>query len=234
MMRCILWLTGTIVFLAACQNKPQPVMRTLPKEILVPPIRSARVATAVPRPATAAPLVEPEATPMPTPVQRMERIEPAALPPQRIVAPAIDLDAPVVPMKWRNVIRDGQEFTEWEIPGYAAGFQVGSAFPGQPGNTVISAHHNIEGRVFEYLRNLVPGDSVFLYTAEDVFQYVVVDKFILREEGASPEQRRQNAQWIGPSVDERLTLVTCWPPTGNAYRLIVIAKPAELVAARTP
>ena len=233
-----LWLVSLVVVLAACRNaEAPPVRRALPKEILVPPTRTVERITRISEPDPATPS-KPAATPStasvatPTPVPAMKRLQPAALPPERIVAPAIDLDAPVVPMPWRNVVRDGQVFTEWEVPSYAAGFQIGSAFPGQPGNTVISAHHNIEGRVFENLWKLVPGDSVFLYTAENVFRYVVEESFLLREQGVPPEQRRQNAVWIGPSVDERLTLVTCWPPDGNAYRLIVIAKPAEVLAAQ--
>jgi sortase A len=53
----------------------------------------------------------------------------------------------------------------------------------------------------------------------------VQDKFIVKEVGVSLAQRRQNAQWIAPTRDERLTLVTCWPPDGNTYRVIVVAKP---------
>ncbi len=239
--RNVLWLLGILMVLSACRGKnpPPPVRRTLPKEILLPPTRTIESAPGLPKrrrvtpsvpAATPTPVLTP--TPTPTPVPSMQRTRPAALPPQRIVVPAIELDAPVVPMRWHNVVRNGQEFTEWDIPDYAAGFQIGSALPGQPGNTVIAGHHNIKGRVFDRLWNLVPGDSIYLYTAENVFHYVVEDMFFLRELGASPEQRRQNAVWIGPSLDERLTLVTCWPPTGNAYRLIVIAKPAQLVAAQ--
>lgn len=161
----------------------------------------------------------------------MRRTSPAKLPPLRITAPSIELDAPVRPMAWRNVQRGGVLITEWSIPADAAGYQVGSAFPGQPGNTVLSGHNNIEGRVFENLWRLAPGDWIYLYTAEDEFQYIVEDSFLLRELGASLEQRYQNARWIGPTDDERLTLVTCWPPTGNAYRLIVVAKPVSQATA---
>jgi sortase A len=155
----------------------------------------------------------------------MKRISPAQLPPERILVPEIGLDAPVVPMTWQNVVQDGMLRTEWIVPAEAAGYQVGSAFPGQVGNTVISGHHNIEGKVFENLRHLVPGDSIYVHTAEDVFHYVVEDSFLLHELNASLEQKYENARWIGPTADERLTLVTCWPPTGNAYRLIIVAKP---------
>jgi sortase A len=41
----------------------------------------------------------------------------------------------------------------------------------------------------------------------------------------SEEKRLENARWIGPFPDERLTLVTCWPYTNNTHRVIVIAKP---------
>jgi sortase (surface protein transpeptidase) len=55
---------------------------------------------------------------------------------------------------------------------------------------------------------------------------VVIDRFILPERGVSDEQRRQNAQWIMPTNVERLTLVTCWPYTGNSHRVIVVAEPS--------
>ena len=37
----------------------------------------------------------------------------------------------------------------------------------------------------------------------------------------------ENAAWIMPSEDERLTLVTCWPYTSNTHRLIIVARPVE-------
>jgi sortase A len=36
----------------------------------------------------------------------------------------------------------------------------------------------------------------------------------------------ENARWIEPTEDERLTLVSCWPYETNAYRLVVVARPA--------
>ncbi len=163
-------------------------------------------------------------TPVPAPTARAP--SPANRPPDRIVAPSIKLDARVVEMGWRTVRRGQGEVTEWIVPSFAAGFAIGSALPGQVGNTVLSGHHNIEGKVFEHLIHLSPGDPVSLYVGDTLYSYTVDEKFLLREEGVSAEQRLQNAQWIAPTTDERLTLVTCWPPTGNTYRLIVIARPA--------
>jgi len=133
-------------------------------------------------------------------------------------------------MGWRTVLRGQSLVTEWMVPAFAVGFAMGSAFPGQIGNTVLSGHHNIEGKVFERLILLNPGDPIHLYVDDSVYSYTVTEKFLLREDGISEAQRLQNAQWIQPTSDERLTLVTCWPPSGNAYRLIVIAHPKPLQA----
>jgi len=139
------------------------------------------------------------------------------------VIPALGLDAPVVVMGWQVNPKTGQP--EWQIPANAAGFHRDSALPGWPGNTVLSGHHNIAGKVFAGLWNLQPGDAVELYVGKQLYRYRVEDVLIVPERGASDEQRRQNAQWIAPTKDERLTLVTCWPPDGNSHRTIVIARP---------
>jgi sortase A len=48
----------------------------------------------------------------------------------------------------------------------------------------------------------------------------------LQERWQTTEERLENARWIQPSADERVTLVTCWPRFGNSHRLIVVAAPA--------
>jgi sortase A len=134
----------------------------------------------------------------------------------------IGLHAPVVEVGWRAAA-DGA--SEWETGDYAAGFLSGSALPGAAGNTVISGHHNIKGKVFERLHELKPGDEVTLRASGREYRYVVEDSFILPERSVPDEQRMQNARWIAPTSDERLTLVTCWPANDNSHRLIVIARP---------
>lgn len=230
MTRYIIIMAAAIGLLTACRSEPE-TPDAGSKEILQPSTHR-RVDNTTAPPVTATVTVPdtptPEATP--TPVAAMQRTSPASSPPKRIVIPDIELDAPVNPMAWQNIQNDDLTVTEWDIPVNAAGYQVGSSLPGQQGNTVLAGHHNIKGRVFENLRHLDPGDSIELYTEGNKYHYAVSDKFLLWELGAPPEQRRQNARWIGPTDDERLTLVTCWPPTGNAYRLIVVAKPANLTA----
>ncbi len=165
----------------------------------------------------------PTATPSPTPWL------PAEQPPTRIVAPAIGLDAPVVPMGWAMVDRDGVMKAEWEVPANAAGWHMNSALPGHGGNVVLSGHHNIKGKVFRYVVDLNPGDEIFLYVGDTVYPYIVTEKYILKEAGMPLHVRRKNAQWIMPTDDERLTLVTCWPYEwpGNSHRVIVVAHPPE-------
>jgi sortase A len=135
------------------------------------------------------------------------------------------VDAEVVEVGLRKVEGKGKSVFVWETADYAAGFHLGSAYPGNVGNTVLSGHHNIKGEVFRYLVLLEPGDEVYLYVGEVEYTYVVVEKFIIPEKYASLEQRRENAKWIGYFPDERLTLVTCWPYISNTHRVIVIAKP---------
>ena len=118
------------------------------------------------------------------------------------------------------------EVFTWTVPDFhAVGWHVTSAPPGASGNTVINGHNNIKGEVFRYLQEARPGDSVILEAEGERHEYLVSERRIVRESGASLETRITNAQWVAPTDDERLTLVTCWPPTGNAHRLIVIARP---------
>jgi sortase A len=149
------------------------------------------------------------------------------LPPERIVAPSIGLNAPVVPVGWQEVRQKaGGTATMWIVPDDAAGWHANSAMPGNGGNVVLSGHHNMGGEVFRYLVDLKQGDPVVLYADGREYNYVVSDRFVLPERGMPEEQRRQNAQWIMPTTVERLTLVTCWPYTDNSHRVIVLANPA--------
>lgn len=168
-------------------------------------------------------------TPLPTEVPP-EMVLPTPVltgPPTRIQAPSIALDAPVVEVGWRIRFLGDEETLEWEVPDDAAGYHKGSAYPGQVGNTVISGHNNMGSEVFRYLADLNIGDELILWVGAQEFHYRIAHKEILLEDGVSDEQRRENARWIAPTDDERVTLVTCWPYTGNSHRLIVVARPTS-------
>jgi sortase A len=152
---------------------------------------------------------------------------PARVPPDHIQAPSIGLDAPVQPVGWQETAKKaGGVASMWVVPDDAAGWHVNSAMPGHGGNIVISGHHNMGTEVFRYLVDLKPGDPVVLTADGREYAYVITDRFILPERGTPEEQRRQNAQWIQPTVVERLTMVTCWPYSDNSHRVIVLANPA--------
>jgi sortase A len=165
--------------------------------------------------------------PTPTPTFTPTPIVPAQTPPDHIRAQAIGLDAPVVPAGWKVVEHDGNQTSVWEVPLNAAGWHQNSALPGQGGNVVLSGHHNMGAEVFRHVVDLKPGDEVILHADGRDYGYVVKDRFILPERGVPEEQREQNAQWIMPTASEQLTLVTCWPYTGNSHRVIVVAEPVR-------
>ncbi|MCS7259597.1 MAG: sortase [Anaerolineae bacterium] len=139
--------------------------------------------------------------------------------------PSLGIDTPVVPVTWTIVHEGGQTYSVWQVADYAAGWHVTSALPGRPGNTVISGHHNIKGEVFRYLADIQEGAEVDVYAGDTVYRYYVEQKMIVKEKGEPLEVRQQNARWIGPTDDVRLTLITCWPYTNNTHRVIVVAKP---------
>jgi sortase A len=146
--------------------------------------------------------------------------------PARLVIPAIELDAPILPAKTSLQEVRGEEFEMWQAPNeFGAGWHADSALLGQPGNTVMSGHHNIHGKVFERLVDLNPGDMIIIFGTQRAFMYQVTNTMILPEKYQELEVRMENARWIQPSEDERVTLVTCWPAKSNTHRLVIVAKP---------
>lgn len=165
-------------------------------------------------------------TPKPTPTFTPTPLIPARFPPNKIVIPAIDLDAPVAITSWTVTERDDSPISRWIVPDDAAGWHENSALPGHRSNIVLSGHHNIGTEVFRHIVDLQTGDEIILQADERDYHYTVTDRFILPEYGVPKKQRQQNAQWILPTSDERLTLITCWPYNDNSHRLIVVAKPS--------
>ena len=145
--------------------------------------------------------------------------------PRRIVLSSIHVDSVVREVGWRALNQSGQLYSEWDIAEYAVGFHQNSALPGAVGNTVMSGHNNIKGEVFRNLNDVQIGDEVSIYTADKLYRYRVTQKLLLKESGATPEQRIQNGLWLAPTDDARLTLVSCWPYTTYTHRVVIIATP---------
>jgi sortase A len=173
------------------------------------------------------------AEPAPPPVQ--VALAPASAPhgllPDRLVIPAIHLDSKVVELGWSATKnQDGLLFNQWDVAEYAAGWHKNSARLGQPGNLVMSGHNNILGAVFRELDQLRRGDTITVWAGQQRFDYVINDVLIVPEKYATPEQRHNNAHWIGAFDDTRLTLVSCWPRDDNTHRIIVVAFPDKAKA----
>jgi len=111
------------------------------------------------------------------------------------------------------------------------GHRIGTARPGEVGNSLISGHRNGWGASFGALANLQAGDRVYvqLHGAEQPTLFVVqsVDRV-----------RTSDRRLLGPSDDHRLTLVTAaggqWFPPGHLVVTAVSGVVGHQVAGRAP
>lgn len=210
---------------------PRHLVQAGSAQVAVPTTKATQLPvspTSTPLPPTPLPAA-PTATPAQLPVinSPAPREHPAPEVPSRLLIPAINLDVPIVAMGWSIIEKDGQPVSQWDVPDWrAAGWLNTSALVGVPGNTVLEGHQDIDGQVFENLEYLKEGDEIHVQTAAQTRKYIVALRTIVPEKNQPLEVRHENARWIGPSRDERLTLVTCWPRNDNTHRLILVALPA--------
>lgn len=147
--------------------------------------------------------------------------------PTLLEIPAIGLETTVESKGWQPKIgQDGLAYNEWNDVRYAAGWHLNSAIPGATGNIVLSGHNNIYGAVFRDLWRLKAGSPIYLYTGTERHTYVVESIQIMPEQNATADQQAKTASYIVQSTDQRLTLVSCWPPNSNTHRVFVVASPA--------
>ncbi len=128
---------------------------------------------------------------------------PIGVPPVRIRIPDIGVDHPVV-------LGD-----DWETLKRGVGHRVGSANPGQRGNMVMSAHNDIYGEIFRNLPDVQLGDVIEVYTASQMFRYVVTQQRIIQPTEVSV---------MYPTSTPVLTLISCYPYGIDSHRIVVIAE----------
>lgn len=147
--------------------------------------------------------------------------------PNRIIISSIELDASIVQSNKDEVVIDSKTFNQWYAPDeFAVGWQNDSATLGEIGNTVLNGHHNVHGEVLKNLDKVKEGDRILIYgTADSLYTYVVTNIMILPERDVTLDQRLDNAKWMLSTIDERITIITCWPYSSNTHRLIVVARP---------
>lgn len=118
--------------------------------------------------------------------------------------PALGVDQVVVEGSASQQLRSG--------PGHLRG----SPRPGQKGNVVLIGKRTTYGGPFADLAELEPGNRIELGTAAGTHRYVVerVDRLV-------PDK---DEDVVGPTEDNRLTLVTADPPYRAVERLVVVAR----------
>jgi LPXTG-site transpeptidase (sortase) family protein len=139
---------------------------------------------------------------------RAEIVEGA--PVAHLVIPRIDLD---------EIVLEGVDADELNA---GPGHLPGSAFPGERGNSVISAHRD---RHFSHFDQLQAGDTITTESGTIRQTWVVVSRRVVDK----------NAPALFRATEPTLTLTTCWPIRylGPApERLIVTAKPISRPSTR--
>lgn len=125
--------------------------------------------------------------------------------PSQLFIPKIRLSA-------RIISAEKQENT-WEVHPHDINYGIGTAIPGEPGNTVIFAHRR--RNLFIDLNKINIGDQIFVGTSIDFFSYQVIDKFSVNPSEPWPTASTKN---------DELTLFTC-NGTEDKERLIIKARP---------
>ncbi len=123
--------------------------------------------------------------------------------PIRIRIPAIGVDAPIV-------LGD-----DWEQLKKGVGWHLGSGLPGRPGNVVLSGHNDIYGEIFRDLDKLQPGDKIYIHTQAQVYEYEVTSTHIVQP---------TEVEWMNPTSEPVVTLISCYPYMVNTHRIVVRAR----------
>ncbi|MEZ4864534.1 MAG: class F sortase [Caldilineaceae bacterium] len=150
-----------------------------------------------------------------------------AQPPLRLVMPALDLAIPVEPMGWRVSEVEGERQAVWELPENSAGWHMNSALAGAAGNMIVSGHHQIGAAVFaplargevtvgEQILVTDAGGKSFLYTVTTVADPIP-------DLGASAAEVQRAEEFLAPTTEPRLTLMTGWPEFSDTHYLFIVA-----------
>lgn len=124
--------------------------------------------------------------------------------PSKIIIPSLNIDLDISPSK---IVKG-----KWEVFEDKAGFGLGSALPGQIGNTVVFAH--AREKLFLPLRKIKNDAVVYLFVQDKWFSYKISE---------IKEVLPTDVSVIAPTQDETLTLFTC-SGFADSKRLIVIGK----------
>jgi len=131
----------------------------------------------------------------------------------RLVIESVGIDAAVNPVGL--VFRGGQ--LQYDVPQLEAGQYVGSAAPGEAGNTVIGGHVSQRGSsgVFQTLPQVAAGDVVQVFRGDRVYRYFITEIRVVAADATDV---------MSPTQEATLTLITCFPDDNYAERLVVVGR----------
>jgi LPXTG-site transpeptidase (sortase) family protein len=124
----------------------------------------------------------------------------------RIVIPKIGVDSPVVQTQPVN--------GAWEVADWSVGHLTTTPNPGLPGNGAYAAHDDIKGELFKREPELVPGDTVLVYTPHVIYHYTVIN-----QQTVDPS----NVSVLAPTRQPTVTLISCIPYWVDTQRVVVQA-----------
>src|SRR4030042_2720793 len=140
-----------------------------------------------------------------------------------LVIPKLQITAPVV----ANIDPADEKAYDLALKNGIA-HAKGSSFPGQKGSVYLFAHSSNYlwetspyRAVFYRLKDLQKTDKIVIAFNGKVYLYEVLDKKYVKGGEVS---------WLMPAIDqeeERLVLQTCWPPSTDWQRLVIVAQPID-------
>ncbi len=103
---------------------------------------------------------------------------------------------------------------------YGVGHYPNSSWPDKKGNIALTGHHNFghdygQGPLFSLLHLLKKNDKVFLNYGKKRYTYKVLSRHIVEP---------NEIEAFRKAKDDRLTLITCYPPLSTAKRIVIVAK----------
>ena len=135
---------------------------------------------------------------------------PEGLPPDDFVEPEVIIGELVIPA----LLLTQTMYKGVSLPTLDKGYWPGTAMPGHVGNVVLGGHRVSKKKPFRNIDLLVPGDEVYLTTAEGTFVYAVTGTQIVEP----------TETWIiNQGETATLTLFACHPPHSTKQRIVVFA-----------
>lgn len=159
-------------------------------------------------------------TPAPADTAPANPVDPAAVPVGTAPAHGKAIGVIYIPRFGADYSRPIIEGTSSDvIDTLGLGRYAGTAMPGAVGNFVMAGHRQTHGAVLDNIHTLVPGDKIYVQTADGFYTYVFRNQEIVlpdrtdvtlpvpTQPGAVPEQRL-------------LTMTSCNPLFGSEERII--------------